>query len=69
MVAFAIRHAVASGRPGLALRYQQSESDGKNTLDAELKLTAIYQTLGWKHVTSHLERTRPVRYMAVFRPM
>ena len=69
LLPFSVRHAVAHGRYGLALRYQQRIADDKPSSENEQKLCELYNKLGWTYLTEHLERSRVVRFPAQYRPM
>ena len=69
LLPFSVRHAVAHGRHGLALRYQQKIADEKPSAEGEQKLCELYTKLGWGYLSEHLQRSRAVRFPAQYRPM
>jgi len=66
---FSVKHAVVNGRFGLALRYQTRllESD-KSSAEGDKLIAELYERLGWRHMASHQERSRAVRFPADYRP-
>ncbi|XP_043246717.1 tripeptidyl-peptidase 2-like [Amphibalanus amphitrite] len=69
LLPFSVRHAVAHGRFGLALRYQQKIADDRPSVDNEQKVCELYNKLGWSFLSDHLARSRTVRFPAQYRPM